>query len=401
MFADFLLIDSTKGGSRSIQRLPLGETGGRNEAWLRDALFRYPELLPIGELDPSFGPLLPICCELRTEVGPIDVAYINPMGRLTLVECKLWRNPEARRKVVAQILDYARTLARWSYSDLQRQVTMATGRKGNVAFELAHEACPDLPEHQFVDAVTRNLRAGRFLLIIAGDGIREDVAGITELISRNSALGFSFGLVELALYDLGPDGLLIQPRVPLRSHVVERKVMVLSGGDVLIDAETAKDDLREEISSEASPGASAGSAAQREWWKPVLSMRFDDPDQEAPRYHWPNYVRVRMPLPQVWITGYRNESANGSIGVFLAGRASSLEHAIKLLEPLDDLIPQLPTGAYIGDGRSQNRHSIYTVRSRKSFGSDDECIHWLMDTLNQYVNVFRPRLKHLTDYDPD
>ena len=153
MFGDFLLIDGSGSEASRVQRLPLGDTGGRNEAWLRDTLFQHPELLPIGELDASFGPLLPLCRELRTEAGPVDVAYVNPAGRITLVECKLWRNPEARRKVVAQILDYARALVRWSYSDLQRQVSMASERRGNIPFELARSADPALIEHQFVDAV--------------------------------------------------------------------------------------------------------------------------------------------------------------------------------------------------------------------------------------------------------
>jgi hypothetical protein len=47
-----------------------------------------PGILPVREVDPSFGPLIPLCRELRTEAGPIDVAFINPFGKLTLVECK-------------------------------------------------------------------------------------------------------------------------------------------------------------------------------------------------------------------------------------------------------------------------------------------------------------------------
>ena len=96
------------------ERLAFGETAGRNEAWLRDTLFAYPDLLPLRDIDPSFGPLTPLVTELRTEAGPLDIAFINQFGRLTLVECKLWRNPEARRKVVAQALDYARAVSRWS-----------------------------------------------------------------------------------------------------------------------------------------------------------------------------------------------------------------------------------------------------------------------------------------------
>src|SRR5215207_1223792 len=218
MYGDFFLIDRPGEPVRRATKLPFGDTRGRNEAWLRDLLLAHPEVLPISDIDPSFGPLLPLCRELRTEAGPLDLAFINPAGRLTLVECKLWRNPEGRRKVVAQVLDYARVIARWSYSDLQRQVSVATGRQGNIPFETAQSMMPGLIEHHFTDAVTQTMRSGRFLLLIAGDGIREDVGALAELINRNAAAGFSFGLVEVALYDLGGGGLAVQPRVTARTH---------------------------------------------------------------------------------------------------------------------------------------------------------------------------------------
>src|SRR3712207_2011330 len=132
MYGDFLLMETADAPAKRAARLPIGDTGGRNEAWLRDLLFANPELLPIKDIDSSFGPLLPLWRELRTEAGPLDIAFISPSGRLTLVECKLWRNPEARRKVVAQVLDYARSISRWSYSDLQRQVSIATAKQGNI-----------------------------------------------------------------------------------------------------------------------------------------------------------------------------------------------------------------------------------------------------------------------------
>ena len=124
------------------------------------------------------------------EAGPLDIAFINQFGRLTLVECKLWRNPEARRKVVAQTLDYARAVSRWSYSDLQRRVAAASGRRDNAPYEAALAQNPGLSEQQFIDETTRAMRSGRFLLVIAGDGIREDVSAMAELINRNAASAF-------------------------------------------------------------------------------------------------------------------------------------------------------------------------------------------------------------------
>ena len=40
---------------------------------------------------------------------------MSAQGRLSIVECKLWRNPEARRAVVTQVLDYAEEIRTWSY----------------------------------------------------------------------------------------------------------------------------------------------------------------------------------------------------------------------------------------------------------------------------------------------
>jgi hypothetical protein len=230
MYGDFFMVERAGEPVQRASKLPFGETRGRNEAWLRDLLFNHPEVLPISDIDPSFGPLLPLCRELRTEAGPLDLAFVNPAGRLTLVECKLWRNPEARRKVVAQVLDYARAIARWSYSDLQRQVSAATGKQGNLPFEVLRTMMPDAIESHFIDSVTQTMRTGRFLLLIAGDGIREDVGALAELINRNAALGFSFGLIEVALYGLGgrqEGGLAIQPRVVAKTQLIERGVVVL------------------------------------------------------------------------------------------------------------------------------------------------------------------------------
>ena len=195
MTGDIFFLERDGAMPMRAERLAFGETAGRNEAWLRDTLFAHPDLVPLRDLDPTYGPLIPLCTELCIDASRrLDIAFISRFGRLTLVECKLWRNPEARREVIAQVLDYAHAISRWSYSDLQRQVAAASRRHGNVPYELVRERYPELREQQFVDDTARAMRAGRFLLIIAGDGIREDVSGIAELINRNAARRSPLGL---------------------------------------------------------------------------------------------------------------------------------------------------------------------------------------------------------------
>jgi len=49
--------------------------------------------------------------ELPTAAGALDNLWITPEGGIVLGECKLFRNPEARRQVIVQALDYARAIA--------------------------------------------------------------------------------------------------------------------------------------------------------------------------------------------------------------------------------------------------------------------------------------------------
>jgi hypothetical protein len=384
MYSDFILVDGTGRLHRS-PRLPLGETSGRNEAWLRDTLLAGPEALPISDIAPSYGPLVPLCRELRTSAGSVDLAFVNPDGLLTFVECKLWRNPEARRKVVAQILDYARVISRWSYSDLQRQVSAATGRAGNVPFELVRERYPDLEEHRFVEAVARSMRAGRFLLLVAGDGIHDDVGAIADLINRNAALGFSFGLVEVALYDFNGT-LAIQPRVIARTHLLERTVVLVKDQT---ESLAVADEEPEADSTETQPTRRALASDLKPWWDPILeSIRFDDPEQEPPKYVHANTIRTPLPWANTWISAYRGSPR---CGVFLGGREEPLRELIRRLDA-EALLADLPTGTRRGEAGG------FVISRRESeFATEDDERRWLAETLNHFVNAMRPRIRKLDD----
>jgi hypothetical protein len=401
MYSDFALLDddSADGGTERIERLAFGDTSGRNEAWLRDVLLANPGLVPIREIDPSYGPLIPLCKEMRTQAGPIDASFISPQGRLTFVECKLWRNPEARRKVVAQILDYARVVSRWSYSDLQRSVAIATGGRGNVPFELARKIEPSLQEHQFVDQTAAALREGRFLLVIAGDGIRDDVGAMAELITRNAALGFSFALVEVALYGM-PDGrLLVQPRVTARTQIMERVVVLVRGEarQAITESEEALVEASEEPDVEGNAlGESPRQAAYRRWWQPVLDAPLDDPDQEPPKLYWPNNVRVPLPWKQTWLLVYALGGESGTIGVCTAGRMGADQEMLREIEPeMPDILAELPVGTEYRRFQTSPAMTIACQRPASEFANDDERRAWLIETLNSFVNVLRPRIKRM------
>ena len=232
-------------GSRAVplrrRRLEAGSgVGGYDENWLQQLLFETPELLPIGELDPAFAPAVPLCRELPTKAGSIDVAYVSEQGLLSIVECKLWRNPDARRVAVSQILDYAKEISRWSYEELNDAVRCAAKRPegANALFDLVKEKNDTIDEQMFVDDVTRNLRSGRFLLLVVGDGIREGVERIADYLTQSAGIRFTFGLVELAIFDM-PDetagGIIVEPRVLARTYEIERAVVRVADAGVVVE----------------------------------------------------------------------------------------------------------------------------------------------------------------------
>ncbi len=73
------------------------------EKLLQELIHSDPSILPVEELDRAFAGLRPVCQELSLANGTkyVDNLLINSDGRICIVECKLWRNPEAVREVVA------------------------------------------------------------------------------------------------------------------------------------------------------------------------------------------------------------------------------------------------------------------------------------------------------------
>jgi hypothetical protein len=63
---------------------------------------------------------MPICREFPTPHGPVDNLLMTPAGDIALVETKLFRNPEARRLVLAQVLDYAMAVLRMDFASFEQ-----------------------------------------------------------------------------------------------------------------------------------------------------------------------------------------------------------------------------------------------------------------------------------------
>lgn len=211
------------------------------EDWIQDVCFRSPNLLPVEEIEPSFGGMIPVCRELNTASGYVDLIYINEYGFITIGECKLWRNPEARRKVVGQILDYAKDLAMWDYSKFEEECLRARKEKDKSLFEIIQEYYPEIEEAVFVDNVQRNLQKGRFLLAVIGDGIRGNMEDLASYVHRNGNLNFTLALIEIPVFkNPNNNELIVTPRVLAKTKEIERVVYRFS------DNQTIENDVPQE-----------------------------------------------------------------------------------------------------------------------------------------------------------
>ena len=208
----------------------------------RNSSYAHGEALPIGEIEAAFCPILPVCRELRTGAGPVDILFVNGDGLLTLVECKLWNNPRARRAVLGQILDYAKELSLWSYEELETAIKRSRGKSESL-YQIVAPYGVELDETEFIDNLERNLRRGRFLLLIVGSGIREGVEHLTDFLQRHAHLNFTIALMELAMYSLPEStggGHLVLPRVVAQTLEVERAVIRIEEGRIVAELPAEK-----------------------------------------------------------------------------------------------------------------------------------------------------------------
>lgn len=193
------------------------QRGEFDESWLQELIHGSPDLLPVTEIDSRVsGALHSLGREIETPSGPVDNLLLSESGHLVVVETKLWRNPEARRKVVAQILDYAAHVRRWDYSDIE-----ALWSKAHPGTSLARGVQAE-DEAEWVDRVQRNLAAGRMTLLVVGDGIESRAESLAATVAASPDFQFRLALVELRVFELSDEEFLVVPNTLARTHEIER-----------------------------------------------------------------------------------------------------------------------------------------------------------------------------------
>ena len=391
------IVLNQNGPATVLERIPLTTSDGTfSERWLQESLFNHPECLPTKEIDPRLGKLIPICMEIETGAGPADILYVTETGYIILVETKLWRNPEARRTVVAQILDYAKQLTSWSFSDLARETAIASKQGSEHLLNRVKEFSPNFDEASFVDGISNSLKSGDFLLIIVGDGIRSGTESLVNFIEQYGNLRFGFSLVEVAAFKLPNNEVLLQPRILAKTEILQRTVLIGASGPVTLDevAATEDDDLDEKNS------------ANRKWfqdfWSGYLSiLKLDDSAQPIP-LAIPKSTNIYFFMPllkanESWISAYIAQSTFAA-GVYLSFAKSCLETQEfyhRLIADREEIEKTVGTQLNWENNGQKVYISVPHIKYKDLNNLDErtKVQEYLADMTNRMVNAFRHRLK--------
>ena len=314
---------------------------GFSEDWLQKLIFSNPEIIPVSEVEDIFQPLIPVCRELNTAAGPVDNIFINPKGLITIVECKLFRNPESRRAVVAQILDYAKEFTRWNYQKFESAALSARKDKSNSLYRIANpKGEEEIDEAEFVDTINRDLKRGRFLLLILGDGIRSDVENMAEFLQTHASLNFAFSLIELAVYKL-PDGypheFLVTPRILVKTAEIGRAVIRLEAPNLVIEEPTKP------TSTSETGYVRPSNLTEQEYFTKIDTLRPGLSDKLRPVLQELTDMGIQIETKSSNLTMiYYGNSTRANLGMFnLDGKFDTMRapHGLGYLEGIKSLIP--------------------------------------------------------------
>lgn len=218
-----------KNGEATILEEISAESKEIKEGFIQRLCFDCPELLAVDEIAYQYKDLIPLCTELPISAGYCDVAFINKNGLITIAECKLWRNGEARRKVLAQLLDYAKCLSKMTYERFEAAIKQR--RKDFVSLcEIVQKIHSDLEQDEFKFNVQKNLKDGKILMLIVGDRMRPDAVELIRFLNEHARMSFSLAMLELRLFNTG-DGYVVVPNLLIKTKEIEHHIFIEDTGE--------------------------------------------------------------------------------------------------------------------------------------------------------------------------
>lgn len=162
-----------------------------NEAQLQELIYASPELIGDDHTAAVFTREVSL-----PGSGYTDLIGVDTDGNVLVVETKLAKNPEIRRKVIGQVVEYAAYLWQMPFDNFD-QVFIA--REGKSVLDLLEEKMPGIDKEQLRESIAETLRAGSFTLLIAVDEMNPELRKIISYLSSREE-GLALQALELETY---------------------------------------------------------------------------------------------------------------------------------------------------------------------------------------------------------
>ena len=390
------------------KRHSLGTGSKFDEKWLQDVLFGNIDL--IQPTDSSYGKikLIPLCRELNLNDGIrnlyLDILAVTETGKLILIECKLWKNPQARREVLAQAFEYASLLQSLSYSDLSSKLRkhIDSGNEDPIVFAL-RRAGASVDESLLISRIDQGIKKGNFHIVIAGDGIRTD---LINLVNSPAMTGMTadLSLLEIAVHQNEDEEIILSPSVPQEIETVTRTVLISTEGmpvSIEDDEVTVANLVNQSTSSQQPMKEETKELNTLFWQKAIKEISFSHPDQEPLRRGGSNWCKALLPAPLKWITAWRSKN---QIGVFLRIDGDNIrKYQDFFTEQLELMQVEISPDIYLGtpEEGTTDWATAFFVSVRKDDvdiydpTTIEQQIEWYALHLDRFVNYVRPLVKQL------
>jgi len=188
--AKILLIDGEN--IKALDKIRFTEEGK-----LQDYLEEYPSLIPLAEIVEGASDLLCMGREVGAGPGSVDLLFIDKDGLLTVVETKLAKNPEARRTVIGQIIEYASYISQWTADDVYRIANEYL--KSNIDEAMGNVSQGEFSAEDFRSNIEQNLKNGKIRLIVAVDELIEPLRATVTFL--NSYSNFDILLLQVSSFE--------------------------------------------------------------------------------------------------------------------------------------------------------------------------------------------------------
>lgn len=171
-----------------------------SEAALHKMIAAAPDILPLsGSPD-----LTALGSEVALGRGSADILAVESSGRPVIIEVKLARNAEARRTIVAQVLDYAASLQGYATEDLERgPLSRHLANLGcSTILEAAQNASADIDGDAFAERLQACLDTGHFRLVLALDRATPDLGRMAAYLDAVTVETLAIDLITVEIHDV-------------------------------------------------------------------------------------------------------------------------------------------------------------------------------------------------------